>query len=463
MRFVLLCWGVWANVSFKHRFGILSTESGHNILQTPLGAMVSSDRGKRGRGSDTCGTQIDVGNAEGCCPCSECQQKCSCGDKPAGAAHNAIFNKEGLHLSWLEQFASKLPPLLSAHRIPTRIHCSAGFTLCGSGSWGAPGVASVRRGHWKRFWGLFAPPPSLHLAICAKLRPRNSLSKTWILCLVFCVLCAISLGKNDIRHWDIRAWSWPSQLCHKAWEYPQENFWHDFYMLRKQFRGTGRLPVFLCEHGNLNIATHMAAVKRVWMRNSGGESQQKLVFSTSQNQSPEFLFSTSQINFPNLYFLHPKSVSMHFSLFPAKEIDDSVAGFEMKLTPTPQMLLKPMALAQGLCYCWHKVQSVTSVLLTELNIYTTMSSDSPNPRKWRFPMITLFSIEQRREEKSCYRLSFLCSNKGNVLYFVFIWVVLKDFKCLWCKNTPQTLVFNVSGDFYLGIPTQESCPTPFHA
>lgn len=75
-----------------------------------------------------------------------------------------------------------------------------------------------------------------------------------------------------------------------------------------------------------------------------------------------------------------------------------------------------MALAQGLCYCWHRVQSGTSVLLTELNVYTLSSPDSTNPRKCRFLIAILLSVEQRRKQKSWHRHLFLSSYKGNVLY-----------------------------------------------
>lgn len=146
-----------------------------------------------------------------------------------GAAKNAIFNKEGLHLSWFAQFTMKRIPCYQ----PTNCFLP-GFTaeldlfsviVGAEGPQGCHLSGEVIR----KDFGSVCSSHSLYLAIYAKLRLRNSLYKTRILCLVFWGLGAIPLGKNYIRHGALghQALIWPSQLCHKAWEYPHGSFCHD--------------------------------------------------------------------------------------------------------------------------------------------------------------------------------------------------------------------------------------------
>lgn len=340
----------------------------------------------------------------------------------------------------------KGPPVTSKH-FPTRIHCCAGFTLW---LWelrvsrGAMSGEDIRNdfGVWLLLSHL------LYLAVYGKLRLTNSLHKTQILCLVFCVLCAIPLGKNCMRCGALghQALILTFPALPQGWECPHGSSWRDFLHVEEAvYRKCSSFSVLTQE--SKHSYSYGSITGRVSERFRGGISPKFCTFSIPKSISQICIFYMPN---QSLYVFHP---------FLPNEIDGSVAGFKMKLTPAPEMLLKPMALAQGLCYCWHKVRSVASVLLTELNIYTPMSPDSPNPRKCRFPISILFSSEQRREEKSCYSHPFLSSYKGNVLYpssFAFIWIVLKDFKCVYCKNTPQSLILYASGDFYLGIPTQGS-------
>lgn len=93
-----------------------------------------------------------------------------------------------------------------------------------------------------------------------------------------------------------------------------------FCMLRKQFRGTGSLPVFLEEHVWTWESKHSysdGSGKESRNENFRGGNSPMIGIFYVPNQFPKFVFSTSQINFPNLYFLHPKSVSVHFSSSPA--------------------------------------------------------------------------------------------------------------------------------------------------
>lgn len=131
---------MWKNVPFKHRFSTLSPESEHNILQDTLGAMVSSEKGKRDKVSDTCGTQINAGNAAHAVSDS---RSAAVLINLAGAAQNAIFNEEGLHLSWFAQFTSIYPPVISPQDSQQdSLLCWIYFMWFWS-----PGVTSVRRGH----------------------------------------------------------------------------------------------------------------------------------------------------------------------------------------------------------------------------------------------------------------------------------------------------------------------------
>lgn len=249
--------GTWANVSFKHRFSTPSTESGHSVLQHAVscaqGATASSDRGKRGRVSGTCGTQINAGQCRGWCSFRASDSKCAAGViNLAGAAHHAVsVHNEGLHLSWSAQFTSKTTPLLSVHKLfPDRSHCCAGLTwlyvlLGGEGLQGWHLSGQVIREDFE-VW--FVLSHSLYLAIYGKLRLRNSFYKIWTLCLVFCVLCAIPLGKNCVRHGALGDQALILTFPAMPGGLRTLMKVSDIFscVLRKQFIGTGSLPVFLC-------------------------------------------------------------------------------------------------------------------------------------------------------------------------------------------------------------------------
>ena len=163
----------------------------------------------------------------------------------------------------------------------------------------------------------------------------------------------------------------------------------------------------------------MAVLTGLLMSNSGEKSHQKCVL------------STSQINFHSFFIV--------------------------------SYLIKLMVLLLSLKWSWHKLpkccrnqwslqkvfvfvvtqfRRVTSVLLTEVNVYTIMFPYLPNPTKWRFP-ITIIEVQaqhctkKEREILLQIPISHQLQGKYNLpIKFVFlILIVLKDFNCVWCKNT----------------------------
>lgn len=238
------------------------------------------------------------------------------------------FTWADLHnLQWKE------PPVTSKH-FPTRIHCCTGFTLW---LWelrvsrGAMSGEDIRNdfGVWLLLSHL------LYLAVYAKLRLTNSLHKTQILCLVFCVLCAIPLGKNCMRCGALghQALILTFPALPQGWECPHGSSWRDFLHVEEAvYRKYSSFSVLTQE--SKHSYSYGSITGRVSERFRGGISPKICTFSIpksisqicifySPSQFPKFVFSTCQIN-PCVFFIL-------------------------------SCLMKSMVLLQGLKWSWHQL------------------------------------------------------------------------------------------------------------
>lgn len=124
-------------------------------------------------------------------------------------------------------------------------------------------------------------------------------------------------------------------------------------------------------------------------------------------------------------------------------------------------LIKSMVLLLSLKWSWHKLpkscrsqwslqkvfafvatqfRRVTSVLLTELNIYTIMFPYLPNPTKWRF-LVTIIEVLVLYigGKRSCVTDIYFSPVTRKILSThqvccLFFLIVLTDFNSVWCKN-----------------------------
>lgn len=145
----------------------------------------------------------------------------------------------------------------------------------------------------------------------------------------------------------------------------------------------------------------MAVLTCLLMSNSGEKYHQKCAL------------STSQINFCAFFIVSYLIKSMVLLL-----------SLKWSWHELPKSCRSQWSLQKVFAFVAAQFRRVTSVLLTEQNIYTIMFPYLPNPTKWRF-LFTFIevlyfyrstSIVHRWQEKLCYRYLFLTSYKENIIY-----------------------------------------------
>lgn len=153
-----------------------------------------------------------------------------------------------------------------------------------------------------------------------------------------CSVCSVqSLWEkttSGMECWEVRPWSWPSQLCQglrtPSWKIPTWSpaCWGSSSQVQEIFQD------FLLTWESKHIYSYSSG-KESLDEKFREESHQKFVFSTSQSQFLKFVFSTSQGQFPKFVF---STSQINFGLF-----------FMVSC------LMKSMVLFLGLKWSWHQL------------------------------------------------------------------------------------------------------------